>query len=148
MARASAPSATPAAMTVPDGTAQWEELPPGLRAVVEARAEGIDTVEASTAGRYGSSPRCCTQRVVRSFCKGIRSDADLAWTQRNELKVNPALPAGIAPHIRWNIESDGWMLTGFDHVVGRAPDISPGSPDLDLVAGALAELSTALTPRR
>jgi Ser/Thr protein kinase RdoA (MazF antagonist) len=69
----------------------------------------------------------------------------MGWMHRNEARINPFLPASM-PRLRWQVESDGWLLLGFDYVDGRHPDLSPGSSDLSSVAAALSEMAMTLTP--
>ncbi|HEY3472067.1 MAG TPA: aminoglycoside phosphotransferase [Amycolatopsis sp.] len=46
----------------------------------------------------------------------------------------------VAPRLHWQLETGGWNLLAFDHVPGRAADLSPGSPDLTSLATSLAQL--------
>jgi hypothetical protein len=79
------------------------------------------------------------------FCKGAGVDNSMGWMHRNEARINAFLPASM-PRLRWQVESDGWLLLGFDYVDGRHPDLSPGSSDLSPMAAALSELAMTLTP--
>ncbi|MCX5069453.1 hypothetical protein OOJ91_26760 [Micromonospora lupini] len=81
----------------------------------------------------------------RFFCKGGETSSPIAWLYRNEARVNPWLPE-VAPRLLWVVERDGWELLGFEHVAGRHPDLTPGSPDLPLLATLLTELNSQLTP--
>jgi hypothetical protein len=125
---------------------QWADLPADVLGLVEARVGHIDKAENVGAGSVRDLAATLQTDSGLFFCKGIRADASFAWMHRNELKVNPSLPEDTVPRIRWTVEANGWHLLGFDHVSGHHPDLSPGSPDLDLVAGALRTLSSALTP--
>ncbi|WP_253769006.1 aminoglycoside phosphotransferase family protein [Goodfellowiella coeruleoviolacea] len=84
-----------------------------------------------------------TDQIV--FCKGTRTGSRKAWMHHNEAEVNPWLPR-LAPRLHWRIETDGWLLLGFEHAPGRHPDLSPGSADLDTVAAAVSVLSEELNP--
>jgi Phosphotransferase enzyme family len=64
---------------------------------------------------------------------------------RNEAAVNHLLPLGLAPRLLWQVETDGWLMLGFEHAAGRHPDLSPASADLAPVAEAVASLQR-LTP--
>ncbi|MET8088562.1 hypothetical protein [Micromonospora sp. NPDC005220] len=81
----------------------------------------------------------------RVFCKGGESASPVAWLYRNEARVNPWLPEA-APRLLWTVERDGWLLLGFEHVAGRHPDLTPGSPDLPVLAALLIELGGQLSP--
>ncbi|WP_405426933.1 hypothetical protein [Micromonospora sp. NBC_00617] len=79
------------------------------------------------------------------FCKGGETSSPKAWLYRNEARVNSWLPEA-APRLLWTVERDGWLLLGFENVAGRHPDLTPGSPDLPLLATLLTELNNQLTP--
>lgn len=64
---------------------------------------------------------------------------------RTEAQVNPWLPA-IAPRLLWQVEQAGWLLLGFEHVTGQHANLSPGSPDLPLIADTVSALASELTP--
>jgi len=64
---------------------------------------------------------------------------------RNEARANPWLP-GLAPRLLWTLDTDGWLLLGFEHIEGRHADVSPGSPDLPRIADVLAGMERDLTP--
>ena len=81
----------------------------------------------------------------RFFCKGVAAENAVGWMHRNEARVNAYLPATV-PRLRWQVETDGWLLLGFAHVDGRHPDLAPGSPDLPVLAATFSAMATALTP--
>ena len=81
----------------------------------------------------------------RVFCKGVRVDGNAAAMCRVEARVGPYLPVRV-PRLRWEIETAGWLVLGFDHVEGRRLDFSPGSADIPLVVDALTECAAVLTP--
>jgi hypothetical protein len=73
------------------------------------------------------------------FYKGLRTDDPRVWMYRNEIA---AASAGIpGPPLRWVVETEGWIVLGWDHIAGRHADFAPGSPDLELAAAALRELA-------
>jgi hypothetical protein len=49
-----------------------------------------------------------------------------------------------APRLLWQVERAGWLLLGFQHAAGQHADLSPGSPDLPVVANAIGTLGAAL----
>ncbi|MGH8905630.1 MAG: hypothetical protein ACRD0K_03745 [Egibacteraceae bacterium] len=79
------------------------------------------------------------------FCKGIEADSRFAWMHRNEARVNPWL-GDFAPRLLWTLDTDGWLLLGFEQVDGRYADLSPGSPDLPRIADVMAAMERDLTP--
>lgn len=133
-------------MTAPEGATVWSHLPPDLHAAVAARVGRIDSIQNVEHGSMRQLAAVLHTDGGPVFCKGVRSAAPSAWLHRNELAVNPWLPAHLVPRVRWSVEAAGWLLTGFEHVEGAPPDISPGSSDLALVASALVELAAVLTP--
>ncbi|WP_329793915.1 phosphotransferase [Lentzea sp. DG1S-22] len=80
------------------------------------------------------------------FCKGIKADDRQAFMHRNEAAVNPFLPRDVAPRLLWQVENDGWLLLGFEHVSGQHADYSPNSPDLPLVAKTVQVISQTEAP--
>jgi hypothetical protein len=81
----------------------------------------------------------------RIFCKGASAENPMGWMHRNEARINPHLPTQM-PRLRWQVDVGGWLLLGFDHIRGRHPDLTPGSPDLPAVVDALNTMSLTLTP--
>ncbi|MCD5315899.1 hypothetical protein [Kineosporia babensis] len=79
------------------------------------------------------------------FCKGASVDAPTAWTHRREAQLNQFVPP-IAPRIRWHIATGGWVVNGFDRALGRHVDVTPGSPDLPVLASTLTMMSTVRAP--
>jgi phosphotransferase family enzyme len=125
---------------------QWDELPEQVRAAVRDRCGDVLDARTSTDGRNSDFAATlvlpCGERV---FCKGVRVDGNAAGMCRVEARVGPYLPVRV-PRLRWEIETAGWLVLGFDHVEGRRPDFSPGSADIPLVVDALTECAAVLTP--
>ncbi|XVU29045.1 phosphotransferase family protein [Actinoplanes sp. CA-054009] len=48
--------------------------------------------------------------------------------------------------MEWHFEAAGWLVAGFEHCQGPHADLSPGSPDLDLLGEALAVLGRTPAP--
>ncbi|GHH53807.1 phosphotransferase family protein [Lentzea cavernae] len=129
------------------GRLEWQELPAGVREAVQDRVGPVTAAESASAGRNSAFAASLTTAAGSVFCKGGRADGPQAVMHRNEAVVNPFLPKELAPHLLWQVERDGWLLLGFEHVPGRHADLSPGSPDLPLVAGAIEQIST-IVPQR
>ncbi|GAB2842594.1 hypothetical protein [Lentzea nigeriaca] len=51
-----------------------------------------------------------------------------------------------APALHWHVDTGNWLVLGFEHVGGRHPDFSPGSPDIAPTTEAVRELHAKLTP--
>ncbi|HJP79571.1 MAG TPA: phosphotransferase [Pseudonocardiaceae bacterium] len=123
----------------------WDELPPAVRAAIEQQTGPVLAADIPNAGR--NSDFSATLRVHGDvlFCKGI-SDAEGKRGQmhRHERDVNRYLPSAVAPRLRWSTETAGWLLLGFDKLPGRHADLSPGSPDLPLVADTVTTMAREL----
>lgn len=78
--------------------------------------------------------------VGRVFVKGITTENPGVRAHRHEAAINPRL-SGLAPRLLWTVEKAGWLLLGYEYVDGRHTDLSPGSPDLPLLAEALHDLA-------
>jgi len=123
----------------------WHELPPGVRVAVESHTGPILGVKSVDVGVISDVTAVLETRSGLVFCKGADTDNPMGWMHRNEARINPFLPASM-PRLRWQVESDGWLLLGFEYVDGRHSDLSPGSSDLSPVAAALSEMAMTLTP--
>ncbi|MDR7321802.1 MULTISPECIES: phosphotransferase family protein [Catenuloplanes] len=78
------------------------------------------------------------------FVKAASADPGVR-SLRYELAVTGSVDLW-PPAVRWYFESGGWLVAGFEHLDGRHPDLSPGSPDLDLLAEALEALRRTPAP--
>jgi hypothetical protein len=124
----------------------WPDLPQSLRRAVEGHAGPVLGAKSAGAGSACDLAATLYGDNGLVFCKGMRAGNPLLPWLRNEVRVNPALPPELVPRVRWTVEQDGWLLVGYEHVTGRHPDLSPGSPDLPAVAQTLAALTEVLTP--
>ncbi|SDZ14117.1 hypothetical protein SAMN05216215_104846 [Saccharopolyspora shandongensis] len=125
----------------------WSELPTAVRAAIENQCGTVTRAVLPNAGRNSDvSATLHTGGGHVLFCKGVRLDTPKARMHRHEAQVNPYLPPGVAPRLLWRTEVDGWLLLGFEHVPGHHADLSPGSPDLPLVADTVHTIGEALTP--
>ncbi|GGK17862.1 hypothetical protein GCM10010124_08030 [Pilimelia terevasa] len=124
----------------------WTELPAAVRRGVTARCGGVTHVRDLP---YGSASDCVavlgTAAGPPVFIKAVRVADHRAAMHRNEARIVPLLPTGIAPALRAVVEVDGWLVLLFDHHDGRHLDLSPGTADLPLLAAALAGAAERLT---
>lgn len=120
---------------------EWDALPEGVRDAVEQHCGG-QVIKAEMPEMGCSSEFSATLHLDHGavFCKGIRADNPASWMHRNEAIVTHQLPCGLAPRLLWQVEVDGWLMLGFEHVAGRHPDLAPSSADLAPVAEAVAAL--------
>ncbi|GAA3891055.1 hypothetical protein GCM10022243_64940 [Saccharothrix violaceirubra] len=125
---------------------EWDQVPEPVRAAVESRIGAVLTAESPSAGRSSELSVTLTTDSGRVFCKGVTDGSSLAWMHRNERAVSPFLPERLAARLLWDIEVDGWLVLGFEHVAGRHADLSPDSPDLPLIADAVEEIGRTAPP--
>ncbi|WP_328476843.1 hypothetical protein OHA21_22960 [Actinoplanes sp. NBC_00393] len=123
----------------------WHDLPAGTRAAVEEHTGPVELAES-----VGVDSLSALVTILRTgdgdvFCKGIPIDDRQSWQHRNEARGNVYVRA-FAPRLRWHVERDGWLLLGFDPVAGRHIDLTPGSPDLPVLAATLTGISTTRVP--
>jgi hypothetical protein len=65
---------------------------------------------------------------------------------RYELLVSRAIDKPYSPAVEWDFEADGWLVVGFQHVDGARADLSPDSPNLDLLDTVLKDLIETRVP--
>ncbi|MFJ4768646.1 phosphotransferase [Streptomyces uncialis] len=124
----------------------WLELPPESRSAVEAYTgpvEHAETAETGVMARLACTLHAATGPV---FVKGTRSDEPTAWMYDYEARVTRVAP--LAPRVLWQVDAGGWLLTGYEYLVGPHPDLSPGSPDLGPFLETLATMSEAPWPEQ
>lgn len=123
----------------------WEDLPQALHDAVTAHTGPIRQARTVSEGRNSALAAVLWTASDAVFVKGIRSDHRSVVTQGREALINPhVLP--VAPALRWHVDVAGWNVLGFDHVEGRHPDYSPGSPDVAVVAAALDQVADLPCP--
>lgn len=123
----------------------WTSIPEPVRNAIECRTGPVNQAEDITTGR-NNDLATVLNRTGRSavFVKGVRGISHRMRWLRNEI-TSERLTAGLAPKVLFHADvkaDDDWLVVGFEFVPGRPADLSPGSPDLPLVATALEELST------
>ncbi|BCJ33740.1 hypothetical protein Athai_12430 [Actinocatenispora thailandica] len=121
----------------------WEQLPGTVRAAVQAHTGPISDVQAAPDGAGSDLTVTLHTGHGLVFCKGIQADHPLVRMHRTEAR---AAGAGVGPRLRWQLEADGWLLLGLEHIAGRHAALPPGSADLPLLADALERTATLLTP--
>jgi hypothetical protein len=126
---------------------EWQELPAGLRGVVEVCTGAVVASESVSSGfNCSTALRLHTLRGGRLFFKGVRAtDADQVAGLVCEERVNGAV-RGIGSVVRHRFEAEGWFCLAFSHVDGRHVDYSPGSGDLPAVARALRYMCRLRAP--
>jgi hypothetical protein len=129
----------------------YAELPDGTRELIEARCGTVLRESGAPAGRHSEISATLTVSggdtvgPGQVFVKGLTVSRPEVVAHRHEARINAVLPR-VAPRLLWTVEEGGWLVLGYEHVDGRHADLSPGSPDLSRVAGALDVLAATLTP--
>ncbi|MFJ2095196.1 phosphotransferase [Streptomyces sp. NPDC087901] len=135
-------------MNTPSVRPRWEGLPAEVRAKVQARL-GSPVVEVSyPEGGFtrGLAVRLTCADRSEVFVKAADLALPMASHYRAEALVGEHLPSVIAPRLWWSLESHGWIVNAFEAVLGRGPDLGPGSADLPGVLDAVGSLERELTP--
>jgi hypothetical protein len=123
----------------------WDDLPLAARAAVEERTGPVQDALTASAGVNSGIAATVSTATGTVFVKGVPTDHAQARTQQREADINRYLPAAC-PRVLWHLQAAGWDLIGYEHIAGRHADYAPDSPDLPLVAEALAELQRAPCP--
>ncbi|HEX5200918.1 MAG TPA: hypothetical protein VFW27_13385 [Actinoplanes sp.] len=124
----------------------WHDLPLGLHRAVEARTGPVIEAQDLAAGSAAHQVTNVTTAGGRVFVKGVGAGTRAAVVQSREAAINPHLPGGCVPRLRWAIEGEGWLLHGYQHIPGRHADLAPRSVDLPLVIATLNTVNIALSP--
>lgn len=132
------------AMTPVATRTKWNDLPERVRATVEGHAGTVHRVDTISSGLNASFTARLHTNMGLTFAKGVPSDRAIA--QRREAEINPHVQP-IAPRLLWEVDTQGWHILGFEHLSGRAADLSPGSADLVGIADVLGHLADLATPR-
>lgn len=123
----------------------WGELPERVRRAVERRCGPVTGERPAPAGRHSEFSGTLSGPNGRVFVKGITVDHPQVGGHRHEVNVNAWLPP-VAPSLLWTVESDGWLLLGYEQVDGRHADLAPGSADLPMIAEAMSRSTVPCPP--
>ncbi|MGW2485165.1 aminoglycoside phosphotransferase [Streptomyces sp. NPDC001571] len=123
----------------------WDDLPLDARQAVEQQTGPILRADTASAGANSGIAATLHTAGPTVFVKGIPSDHPQARTQQREAAIAPYVPAA-SPQLLWRVQAAGWDLIGYEQIVGRHADYTPGSPDLPLIARALVELQNTPCP--
>ncbi|MGI5170053.1 phosphotransferase [Spirillospora sp. CA-253888] len=117
--------------------ADWTDLPQTLRSEIETKTGPISRIEPAPVGNHADIASTLFTPHGRVFVKAARKlvdkDGPEVLSLRREACVNLVVTE-FAPRLRWQAETEGWLMLGFDYVEGRPADFSPGSPDLEVLA--------------
>ena len=131
------------AMTSATARTAWDELPGPVRDAVRSRVGEVRHVDVINSGLNASFTACLRTTSGRVFAKGAHSDRAAAL--RREAATNPYLET-VAPALRWQVDTDGWYLLGFEYLDGHSADLTPASADLTRVADLLGHVAELEPP--
>ncbi|MCA2216286.1 phosphotransferase [Jidongwangia harbinensis] len=122
----------------------WTALPDAVLTAIAERAGGTHATPALS-GDHAEIAATVTGDKGKVFVKAASSDLGVR-SLRYELLASKAINQSYAPAIEWDFETDGWLVVGFEHVDGPHADLSPASPDLDLLEATLKQLQETPAP--
>ncbi|WP_432839840.1 hypothetical protein [Dactylosporangium sp. CA-092794] len=128
---------------------RWADLPDELRRLIETEAGAFAGEENMTSGSNCLlAMAMTTEHGDQYFLKGVPDDRGRAVrTQAYEALVNLSVREVSAP-LEFHIASAGWDVLGFRYLADhRQADLSPGSPDLPLIADMLGQLAAIPAPQ-
>jgi hypothetical protein len=121
-------------------------MPTVVRTAVTAQIGAITSISPVSAGTIAEFASVLETAQGTFFCKGAQINTLGEGHLRNEIRFNPALSPNLVPRLRWQIETEGWLVAGFDRVAGRHVNLAPGSADLPVLAATLGRMAAELTP--
>ena len=86
---------------------RWEHLPDDVRDVISAQAGSITSVQHVQAGSVADFTAILSAGAGVFFCKGALLETKGAGFLRNEVRLNPHLPADLVPRLRWHLQAGG-----------------------------------------
>jgi hypothetical protein len=122
----------------------WTALPEAVTKEIAERIGGSHTTPAPS-GDHAEIASTVTGANGTVFVKAAHSDLGVR-SLRYELLASKAVTQPYSPAVEWHFETSGWLVVGFEHCAGSHADLSPGSPDLDLLSATLKELGQTPAP--
>ncbi|MEU5848924.1 hypothetical protein [Saccharopolyspora shandongensis] len=117
----------------------WHELPEHVRDAVQWHVGPVSAATDITVGRNSDLAAVLDTRAGRVFVKGVDGVSRRMRFLRNEITAG-RLALGLAPAVVFAEDVGEWLVVGFEYVPGRPADLSPGSPDLPIVAEVVDRL--------
>lgn len=129
----------------------WADLPrPVRRRIAElAGAEVVSEASATSGFSPGYASVLELADGTDVFVKAVspEQNAGSPALARAEIEVAGALPAGVrAPELLWHDDDGTWVVSGFDAIEGRPPEVPWTPQELTRVLAAVADLAEAGTP--
>ncbi|MDR7278376.1 phosphotransferase family protein [Catenuloplanes atrovinosus] len=125
----------------------WTALPDAVTTEIADRVGRPFTVRPAAGGDHAEIAAAVTGPAGTVFIKAASGGPESVSFRslRYELAATGAV-GRWPPAVLWQIETGGWLAGAFEHLDGRHPDLSPGGPDLDLLAEALEDLGEIAAP--
>ncbi|MFR9729099.1 hypothetical protein ACL03H_07715 [Saccharopolyspora sp. MS10] len=111
----------------------WQELPDEVRGAVRGHVGPVSSAAEITNGRGSDLAAVLDTAAGRVFVKGVEGVSPRMRHLRNEITTG-TLTGGLAPAVLFAEDLGDWLVVGFEYLAGRPADLSPGSPDLSVVA--------------
>ncbi|MGK5680147.1 aminoglycoside phosphotransferase [Actinoplanes sp. URMC 104] len=124
----------------------WTALPEAVTKQIAERVGGTDVTPVS-GGDHAEIAARVAGRHEMVFVKAASSDSGVR-SLRYELQVSRAVTVPYSPAVAWDFQTDGWLVAAFEYCPGPHADLSPGSPDLDLLSAAVKDLGETPAPER
>ncbi|NYH45887.1 hypothetical protein HNR22_005614 [Micromonospora jinlongensis] len=122
----------------------WTTLPESVTARIAERVDGAFDVVPASSGNHAEIASTVTGPAGHIFVKAASGEFSVR-SLRYELAATRTIDRH-PPAVLWQFESDGWLVVGTEHLAGPHPDLSPGSPDLDLFLATLKALQETAAP--
>ncbi|MEW2445538.1 phosphotransferase [Micromonospora marina] len=123
---------------------EWTALPEAVTTEIAERVGGIVAVHPAPTGNHAEIASTVVGSTGRVFVKAASNGLSVQ-TLRYELAATRASD-WFPPAVLWHFECIGWLVVGAEHLDGPHPDLSPGSPDLDLLRVTLKALQETPAP--
>ncbi|WP_434743189.1 hypothetical protein [Micromonospora sp. SH-82] len=116
----------------------WTALPEIVTTEIAGRVGGAFDVLPASSGDHAEIASTVVGPTGKVFVKAASTEPSVR-SLRYELAATSTVD-WYPPAVRWHFESAGWLVVGTEHLAGPHPDLSPGSPDLDVFAVTLKGL--------
>jgi hypothetical protein len=120
----------------------WTALPEAVTAEIAERVGGDFVAVPAPSGNHAEIASAVTGPTGTVFVKAASAGAQ---SLRFELAATKVIDR-YAPAVLWHFERDDWLVVGAEYLDGTHADLSPGSPDLGLLAVALKWLQDTPAP--
>ncbi|MET7963645.1 aminoglycoside phosphotransferase [Micromonospora zamorensis] len=121
----------------------WTTLPESVTTGIAERVGGTFDAVPAPSGDHAEIASTVNGPAGQVFVKAASGELSVR-SLRYELAATRTIDRH-PPAVLWHFESEGWLVAT-EHLAGPHPDLSPGSPDLDLLAATLTALQETPAP--